>query len=223
MKSAGGQRIALALLVCAGLLTAATASAGGYFRRGTGFIAGGITNPTGDINEFLNTSGVIAFAVGRHVSPKMSMQVEWTHNWLSVDPLVLERANSDSITFDNAYSSLWSVTLNSVYRFNPGGDNVPWVTGGIGFYKRNVQITQNALVYIPPYWDPWWGWLGGGWVPGEVITGNRESGAFGYNIGFGIDMEIEHHTSLFLDVRFHHAFTEGIDTMVIPVMAGFRF
>ncbi len=212
----------------AGLLLSATlmvadASAGGYFRRGTGFAAGGVTSPVGDLNEFLNSSGVMAFALGRNLSPKMSMQVEWTHNWLSVDPVVLEHANSDSITFDNAYSSLWSITLNSVYRFNPTGDNVPWITGGVGFYKRNVQITQNALVYIPPYWDPWWGWLGGGWVPGEVITGSRESGAFGYNVGFGIDMEIEQSSSLFIDVRFHHAFTEGVDTMVLPVMAGIRW
>jgi hypothetical protein len=65
--------------------------------------------------------------------------------------------------------------------------------------------------------------MGGGWYPGEVITGNREEGAFGYNVGFGLDMEIENSSSLFLDVRFHHAFTEGVETMVIPVMAGIRW
>jgi len=176
-----------------------------------------------EANDYLNSSGTLLIGGGRNLGQSSTIQVEWTHNWLAIDPAVLERAASDSMTFDDAYASNWSMTLNMYRRFNPDNDIVPWITGGIGYYKRNLQITQNAMVYYPPIWDPWWGWIDGGWAPGEVITGSRETAGFGYNIGVGVDLEIENGASLFIDARYHQAFLEGVDTTIIPIMAGIRW
>ena len=35
-------------------------------------------------------------------------------------------------------------------RFNEDSDIVPWITAGGGYYKRNLLLTQAALVYYPP-------------------------------------------------------------------------
>jgi opacity protein-like surface antigen len=149
--------------------------------------------------------------------------MEWTHNWLAIDPAVLEHANSDSIQFDNAHASQWSLTLNLVRKFNADKDIVPWITGGVGYYKRNLQLTQNVAVYYPPIWDPWWGWIDGGWAPGEAVTGSRETSGFGWNAGAGLDMEIDSGAYLFIDVRYHEANVNGARLQMVPVLFGIRW
>lgn len=199
------------------------AQATNYYRKGTFSIGGGFNQPVGDMSNYLNSSGSMMIAGGRRLGPSNVIQVEWNHHWLGIKPEVLDRAESDSVQFDNAYASNWSVTLNFVRKFNAGGDYVPWITGGAGYYKRNLQITQNALVYYPPIWDPWWGWIDGGWYPGEAITGAREANGFGWNAGLGIDLTIDAGASLFVDFRYHEAVLNGVDTKIIPLMFGVRW
>jgi opacity protein-like surface antigen len=186
-------------------------------------MGGGFNFPVGEADDYLNSSGSFFLGGGRHLNQNNTIQIEWTHNWLSIDPDVFDAIETDTTSYNNAYASSWSVTLNLMHRLNPDNDIVPWLTGGIGYYKRNIQITENALVYYPPIWDPWWGWIDGGWAPGEAITGNRESSGFGFNVGLGVDFEIESGASLFLDVRYHRAYLEGVDVTLIPVMAGVRW
>jgi len=213
--------VAVAALLCG--LSPAPAEAGAYYRKGTFFIGGGFNDNVGGSAQYFNSSGTFHMGFGRNVTERFTLQGEYTHNWLSIDPAVIDRAESDSVQFDNAYASMWSMTLNGVIRFRPGTDMRPWITGGFGYYKRNLQITQNALVYWPPFWDPWWGWVDGGWGPGEAISGERETSTIGYNVGAGIDFEIEGGASLYIDVRYHYAPMDGTDMQVIPVTFGVRW
>lgn len=214
---------ALAITLLSVAASIMPAAAGGYYRRGTFAAGGGFNTPVSEAADYLNSSGTLYIGAGRNLSPNNTVMVEWTHNWLGIDSAVLERAESDSIQFDHAYASSWSMTLNLVHRFAPDNEIVPWVTGGIGYYKRNLQITQNSLVYYPPVWDPWWGWVGGGWGTGEAVTGSREDSGFGFNVGLGLDMEIENGAALFVDVRYHQANLDGLNMTLIPVMAGIRW
>ncbi|HET9952031.1 MAG TPA: outer membrane beta-barrel protein [Candidatus Eisenbacteria bacterium] len=211
------------LAVLAALAASLPASAGSYYRKGTFEAAGGVNFPVGETADYLTSSGTLLFGGGRNLNESTALQVEWTHNWLEFDQAVLERAESDSVHFDDTHASTWSMTLNLVKRINPKSEIVPWLTGGMGYYKRNIQITQEMLLYYPPFWDPWWGWVDGGWAPGEVITGNREASGFGFNVGFGFDTQIDSGASLFLDVRYHHAYLDGVDVTLIPIMAGVRW
>ena len=194
-----------------------------YGHKGTFVMGGGFNNAVGETAPYLNSSGTIYFAGGRNLNRKFALQVEYTHNWLAIDSSVLDRAAADSSQIDDVHASLWSVTLNGVLRFGEGGDIVPWITGGGGYYKRNLQLTQTALVYYPPVFDPWWGWIDGGWGPGEAIVGQRTDAGFGFNVGFGVDFGIEGSTSLFIEARYHHAFLDGVDMQIVPVSAGVRW
>jgi hypothetical protein len=194
-----------------------------YGHKGTFVMGGGFNNAVGETAPYLNSSGTISFAGGRNLNRKFALQVEYTHNWLAIDSSVLDRAAADSSQIDDVHASLWSVTLNGVLRFGEGGDIVPWITGGGGYYKRNLQLTQTALVYYPPVFDPWWGWIDGGWGPGEAIVGQRTDAGFGFNVGFGVDFGIEGSTSLFIEARYHHAFLDGVDMQIVPVSAGVRW
>jgi hypothetical protein len=224
MEKRGVMRIAAAAIAVLAILAASLpAEAGNYYRKGTFEAGGGFNFPVGETNDYFNSSGTMLIGGGRNINQSSTVQIEWTHNWLSIDPAVIERAQSDSVQFDDAHASMWSVTLNFVRRFGPEKEIVPWLTGGIGYYKRNLQITQNMYVYYPPIWDPWWGWIDGGWAPGEVITGSRETSGFGYNVGFGFDTQIDSGASLFIDVRYHQAFLDGSDVTLIPIQAGIRW
>jgi hypothetical protein len=65
--------------------------------------------------------------------------------------------------------------------------------------------------------------LGGGWVPGESVTGSHADSGFGFNVGVGLDFQIDHGTSLFVDARYHHAYMPGVDMDLIPISFGFRW
>jgi hypothetical protein len=214
---------AIAIAALAVMAWSLPAAAGDYYHKGTFEAGGGFNIPVGETNDYFNENGTLLIGGGRNLNQATTVQVEWTHNWMSIAPEVIERAQSDSVQFDDTHASMWSITLNFTRRFGPEKEIVPWLTGGLGFYKRNLQMTQNMYVYYPPVWDPWWGWIDGGWYPGEVITGSRETGGFGYNIGFGFDTRIESGASLFVDVRWHQAFLDGLDMTLIPVMAGVRW
>lgn len=223
MRSGAMSRVTFVLLSLAALAQAATASAASYYRKGTFVMGGGVNTPVGATSPYLNSSATIMFAGGRNINQKLALQVEYTHNWLAVDQAVIERAQTDSVQLTDVHASLWSVTLNGVYRLNPERDIVPWLTAGGGYYKRNILLTQNALVYYPPVWDPWWGWIDGGWGPGEAIVGQRSSSGFGFNLGLGVDFEIEGGSAMFIEARYHHAFMDGVDMQIIPVQAGVRW
>ena len=206
------------------VLTAAAAVAGPYYSRsGTFVIGGGFNNPVGGDNQYFNSSGTMIVGIGRHINPHFTIQGEWQHNWLAIDPQVLQQAASDSVSFDNAYASMWSITLNGVLRMRSEGSFIPWITGGFGYYKRNIQLTQNTYVYYPPVWDPWWGWVDGGWGPGEALSGQRATSGPGWNAGFGFDLPIESGASIFVDARYHFAVLDGVDMQIVPIMAGIRW
>ena len=225
MRIARGSSQLLFLVLSLTALAASTASAGigQYERKGAFLIGGGINSAVGGTAPYLNSSGSFVVGGGANLTRRLTISVIWNHNWLGIDPEVLDKAASDSVYFDNAYASLWSTTLNALFRFNPDGRMVLYVSGGAGYYKRNLQLTQNALVYYPPIWDPWWGWVDGGWGPGEAITGRRETHALGGNVGVGFDLEIDNGASLFISAEYHFAPMDGVDMQIIPIQFGLRF
>jgi hypothetical protein len=121
----------LALLLIA---AAAPASADDYDHQGTFALRGGWNNPTGTSGDYFTGGGTIFFAGGKHLTESTALQIEYAHHWMGIEPSAIQRANSDSPQVENAYASMWSVTLNALYRRNPRRDVVPWLTGGIGYY-----------------------------------------------------------------------------------------
>jgi opacity protein-like surface antigen len=207
------------------LVLAASQSAWAYHydRKGTFVIGGGFNNPVGGSHQYFNTGGSLFIAGGRHLNDKNTIQLEWLYNWVSISQAVVDKAQSESLQVDDAYGDNWSLTLNWVRRLNTTKDIVPWITGGFGIYLRTIEITQTLLVYYPPIWDPWWGWIGGGWAPGEVVTGQREDSGAGFNVGGGIDFAIENGASLFIDVRYHYSNLSGLAIEQVPVTFGVRW
>jgi len=42
-------------------------------------------------------------------------------------------------------------------------------------------------------------------------------------VGAGIDFEIDSGASLFLESRYEHAFLDGVEMQIVPIMAGVRW
>lgn len=194
-----------------------------YDHKGTFALGGGWNQPAGSTTQYLNSSGSFYFAAGRNLGSRLALQGEFTHNWLTIDPDVLQRASNDSVQITGSSARMWSVTLNAVFRFKGRTGAIPWVTGGVGYYKRSIELTTATQTYVPPVWDPWWGWIDGGWVPGESIVGERNDAGTGFNLGFGVDFPIDGGTLLFVEARYHHAILDEQDMELVPIMAGLRW
>src|SRR3954468_9300673 len=95
----------LAIATLAVLVTTVPARAGGYYRRGTFVMAGGFNVPTGDMAKYLDSGGTLMIGGGRHINKFWTAEVDWTHNWLGVDPAVYDHVNTDSVSFSNLYAS----------------------------------------------------------------------------------------------------------------------
>lgn len=91
MRSRSKARVAIVLLAITHLALASSASAG-YRHRGTFVMGGGVNTPVGETNPYLNSSGSFFFGGGRNINQRFAVEVEYTHNWLAVDPVVIERA-----------------------------------------------------------------------------------------------------------------------------------
>ena len=194
-----------------------------FQRRGTFGIGGGVNIPVSEAADYLNIGGSFIAVAGRRLDEHRTIQVEWYYNWLTIDPELVRRAQAESLQVDNARGHNWSLTLNVVHRIRPEKDVVPWLTGGAGFYKRTLEITEVTAVYVPPIYDPWWGWIGGGWTEGESVIGSREASGFGFNVGGGIDFAIENDAFLFVEARYHYAKLDGVDLTMVPIMFGVRW
>jgi opacity protein-like surface antigen len=225
MRSRPMWRAAAAISVIAVLMPAlAMAEASDYYdHKGTFALGGGWNQPFGSTTQYLNSSGSVFFAAGRNLGPRLALQGEFTHNWLTVDPDVLQRASSDSVQITGSSARMWSISLNAVFRFKGRTGAIPWVTGGVGYYKRSIELSTTTQTYTPPVWDPWWGWIDGGWIPGESIVGERNDAGTGFNFGGGLDLPIDGGTLLFIDARYHHAILDEKDMELVSIMAGLRW
>jgi hypothetical protein len=74
-----------------------------------------------------------------------------------------------------------------------------------------------------PEWIWWNIECGHGVFENDVTIGSRTSSAGGFNIGGGLTTVVGESASFYLEVRYHRAFTSGVDTTVVPLTFGLRW
>ncbi len=88
-------------------------------------------------------------------------------------------------------------TVNGVYMFGmgPGAQITPYVIGGVGFYHLSVGCTDCT---------------------------DNSSNKFGLNGGGGLSFPLSGF-SAFVEARYHHIFTDGGATSMVPISVGIVF
>lgn len=176
----------------------------------------GYTKPVGSLERRVNHGYHFNGGAGTNLGPYFSILAEYHFHDMSLSENFLQR---NSIPGGNTY--IQSVTVNPVLRM--GGDRAvsPYVTGGWGYYRRNVQFTQPAIATFTAF-DPWWGVLYPAAAPTNLVLANHVLNKTGWNAGAGLDFKIRR-AKVFVEARYHRIETRPVPTTFIPITGGFRW
>jgi len=185
-------------------------------------IGGGPTWPTGSISDFANMSGNFVVGGGVNFSKVFGVNAEYMWNDLPPKQGIVALTNAT-----NGSARLQSVTGNLILHAPEKSKFGGYVIGGTGWYHRSWDLTNPALtvgtVCLPSY--VWWGIAcTNGLVSTNVTVASGSDNAIGWNVGGGLTYRLgESHAKFYTELRYHVAYTTGVNTDVLPWTFGIRF
>lgn len=207
--------ILLSLMVCAGAQAQETS-------KFTFNVGGGPTWPTQSVSDLANMSGHFVIGAGANFSKMFGFNGEFMWNDLPPKSSIVALTNAT-----DGSARLYAVTGNLIIHTPEERKFGGYVIGGTGWYHRSWDLTNPVIsvgtVCLPSY--VWWGVVcQNGLVQSNVTVASGSSNAIGWNIGGGATYRLgESHAKFYTELRYHVAYTEGINTDVLPLTFGIRF
>jgi len=147
---------------------------------------------------------------GYNFTPRTGFVLEFMESGLGVTDKALQENNQAT----DGDASIWSFTLNPVWRFRISGPVGAYLIGGGGFYEREERFREPETVFA----------LHGGrfFAPGFVDV-HQIDDTGGVNVGAGLTWNVGWGTKFYVEARYHYIFTTGAPTQMIPITFGFRW
>jgi opacity protein-like surface antigen len=196
-----------------------------------GSVSGGYAFAQGDSSDVVDDSWTISggatfwpsewpaglnFELGYSDFDLSSRAIRTINDAIALDP-------ADSGRIDDGYVRNWQLTVNAIW--GPGDhDNGLYLIGGIGAYRLEGAVTQDALVYYPPTCDPWYWWwcYPGGVGTGSIVKAKDTTTEFGWNVGLGYSFASAD-GQLFVELSYHDIDTRNSDLTFMPLTFGYRW
>ncbi len=187
--------------------------------RFTGYVGGGPSFPLNPIGTRLDNGWNISAGAG--VTGRWAgINLNFMFNDFGINQNALNQVQAP-----NGSTRIWAFTLDPVIHLTPSESSPVdfYVTGGGGIYHRTIEFTQPAVATVTVF-DPWWGIV----YPANILT-NQVIGSFGVykggvDGGAGVAFRLgQSHAKLFAEAKFHHMFTNRVDTNLIPLTVGIRW
>src|SRR5262249_54460731 len=122
---------------------------------------------------------------------------------------------------------LYSVTGNLIAHTTDAHKAGFYGIGGIGWYHPPWELTRPGITLRPVFLPPFllWGVVcTNGLVESSATLASGSSNAFGWNVGGGVTYRIGgSHAKVYAEARYHRAYTNKIDTQVLPLTFGLRW
>lgn len=185
-------------------------------------VGGGPTWPTQSVSDLANMSGHFVIGAGANFSKMFGFNGEFMWNDLPPKSSIVALTNAT-----DGSARLYAVTGNLIIHTPEERKFGGYVIGGTGWYHRSWDLTNPVIsvgtVCLPSY--VWWGVVcQNGLVQSNVTVASGSSNAIGWNIGGGATYRLgESHAKFYTELRYHVAYTEGINTDVLPLTFGIRF
>ena len=211
------------VLLAIGGLGIATASAQ-TFNRFNFNVGGGIGGAFGDVGKLTGTSYNGVVGGGLNLSQSFGVKAEYMYFNLRFDDSVKTNQGVPDAT-----GHLQSATLNLFYSHRLQGKLGVYAIGGAGWYQRSVdarsQFLPEGTLCQPAY--RLWGidcttGINSVVSPAQTLSSNSADGG-GYNFGGGFTYRINWNAKVYVEGRYHHAYTSDIHTNVFPVTVGLRW
>jgi opacity protein-like surface antigen len=178
----------------------------------------GVSPLVGAISSRLNSGWHITFGGGCNFTPHFTTIIDYTYNGFGVSQKVLNEAEVPS-----GKAHMQSITVNPKLRLNRHSKFGPYVTGGVGYYRRTVEFTRPALVPVFIY-DPFFGVFFDTLVPADEVLGRITEDGVGGSLGGGFDIKLgDSGLKFFSEARYHYTNTGRIVTRMVPVTFGIRW
>jgi hypothetical protein len=185
----------------------------------TGYIGGGPAVPLNPIASRIDTGWNVSAGAGI-TGRQAGILLNFIYNDYGINQNVLNQVGAP-----NGSTRIWGFTLDPVVHLSPHPEGPVdfYVTGGGGIYHRTVEFTQPAVVTVTAF-DPWFGVF----FPANVLT-NQVIGSYGVykggvDGGAGFSFKLGPSSlKLFAEAKFHHIFTNRVDTNIVPVTIGLRW
>lgn len=156
-------------------------------------VFGGMATPTGDLGDAWNSG----FSLGG------SVQYD-TNDWMAIEFVAAGDQHfglNDGGLVDGGALNVFSLT-GGVRVGHNDRDVYPYAAFGAGYYRVGIgEIT----------------------IPGFGTTPSYSDNVFGFNFGGGIQKRMTPSMSLFGELRYHVAMTEGSSIKYLPIHAGMHF
>jgi len=204
------------------LLFCFSATLGSSAQRFNFNFGGGPGFPLGKTGDFTNTSYNLVVGAGANLHPHIKMNTEFMFHGLPLQQNVI-----DQVGVSNIKGRLYSLTGNLILGTSLGGGKGAYLIGGGGWYRRTLEAKETVLQAgsaCGPVWA-WWNFqCVSGIFPTDVTVGSRTLSAGGFNIGGGLTFRVgDSGANIYAEVRYHRAFTPGIETTVLPLTFGVRW
>jgi opacity protein-like surface antigen len=138
----------------------------------------------------INSDWGMGLGFGYNVNDNFQVNGLFTWSYRSYQAMVT--GNTSTLVAPNGkysnYMDASTLSLNAVYYFL-GGNVTPFVSGGVGitYVDTNIQ-TGPGQSYC--WYDPWWGYVCGGYVP------TKTENDLSYNAGVGLRIDLNRQFSL---------------------------
>jgi hypothetical protein len=185
-------------------------------------VGGGVGIPVGNTSNLANVNGNAVIGGGLNFAHAIGFTGEFMWHGLPPSDAVLNLLPTHS-----GSANLYSVTGNFIVRYGAHKKVGGYVIGGGGWYHRNWNVTQSALV-PGTVCGPVYFWYGvtcvSGLVPANVVIHSGSSNGGGLNIGAGFTFGREGGgAKLYTEVRYHYAYFSHANTSVLPITFGIRW
>ncbi len=170
-----------------------------------GFVGGGVTLPIGDTHRYYKPSWTFQVGAGRNFNKNygVNLQFDW-------DEFGLQGSNIQQQTYIydptgvgglqgylDAYSHVWSISVDPIYYIKSGEGLGAYVTAGAGFYHKVTTFTTPQQETFYYYGFPQT-------VIANVPFDSYTSNAPGFNGGFGLTYKFSRFANerLYAEVRY---------------------
>ena len=170
-----------------------------------GFVGGGVTLPIGNTHRYYTPSWALQVGAGRNFNKNFGLNLQF--DW---DEFGLQASNIQQQTFIydptgagglqgflDAYSHVWSISVDPIYYIKSGEGVGAYVTAGAGFYHKVTTFTtpQEETFYYFAFPET---------VVANVPFDSYTSNAPGFNGGFGLTYKFSRFANekLYAEVRY---------------------
>jgi hypothetical protein len=184
-------------------------------------VGGGVGWPVGPTSRYVGPSYNFVAGAGPNLRHHMKALAEFMFQGVPPEKTLLEQ---DAIT--DGRGRLYSFTGNILMGMGNARTGA-YVIGGGGYYRRTMLAQPTAFregQSCSPILELWNVQCVNGILPANVTLSSYTSNAAGLNAGAGLTYALgQSPVNLYVEFRYHYAFTSGVHTSVIPVTVGVRF